>query len=82
MIFDGYKYSRDQVFALLHDNGIIARKYFYPVTNAFECYQGLPGFDPGLTPVAGYMADRVLTLPLYPELPLEQVDRICRLILE
>ena len=82
MVFDGYKYDRDQVFARLNENGIVARKYFYPVTNAFECYAGRPGFDPGLTPVASYMAARVLTLPLYPELPLADVDRICRLILE
>ena len=82
VVFDGYKYDRDQVFARLNEHGIIARKYFYPVTNAFECYAGLPGFDPALTPVASYMAARVLTLPLYPELPLEDVDRICRLILD
>ena len=81
VVFDGYKYDRDQVFARLNENGIVARKYLYPVTNAFECYAGLPGFDPALTPVASYVAARVLTLPLYPELPLEDVDRICRLIL-
>ena len=52
VVFDGYKYDRDQVFARLNENGIVARKYFYPVTNAFECYAGLPGFDPALTGVA------------------------------
>lgn len=82
VVFDGYKYDRDQVFARLNEDGIVARKYFYPATNAFECYAGRPGFDPALTPVASYVAARVLTLPLYPELPLEDVDRICRLILE
>lgn len=82
VVFDGYKYDRDRVFAILSENGIIARKYFYPVTNAFACYAGRPGFDPALTPVASYVADRVLTLPLYPELPLDEVDRICQLILK
>lgn len=82
VVFDGYKYTRDEVFAILSNNSILARKYFYPVTNAIECYKGRPGFDPALTPIASYTADRVLTLPLYPDLPLEDVDRICRLILE
>lgn len=82
VVFDGYKYTRDEVFAILSNNGIIARKYFYPVTNAIECYQGRPGFDPALTPIASYTADRVLTLPLYPDLPIEDVDRICQLILK
>lgn len=82
VVFDGYKYSRDNVFELLKENNIIARKYFFPPTNAFECYRGIPGFDPELTPVSSYIANRVLTLPLYPELPMEDVDRICSLILK
>ena len=81
VVFDGYKYSRDEVFARLAEHDIIARKYFYPLTNAFECYRGRPGFDPADTPVAAHIADRVLTLPLYADLPLETVDRICEIIL-
>ena len=61
---------------------IIARKYFYPLTSSFACYAGRPGFDPADTPVAAYMADRVLTLPLYADLSPADVDRICKIILE
>ena len=81
VVFDGFRLSRDQVFALLAEHGIHARKYFYPLTNSFECYRGQPGFDPADTPVAARIADRVLTLPLYADLSLEDVDRICDLIL-
>ena len=81
VVFDGYKYTRDEVFERLAAQDIIARKYFYPLTNAFACYRGLPGFDPADTPVAAHIADRVLTLPLYAELPHETVDRICDIIL-
>ena len=81
VVFDGYKYNRDEVFERLGAQNIVARKYFYPITNSFECYRGRPGFDPELTPVAKYMGDRVLTLPLYPELAHEDVDRICDIIL-
>ena len=81
VVFDGWKYTRDEVYARLAEQDIIARKYFYPLTNAFECYQGVPGFDPQDTPVAAHIADRVLTLPMYADLPLEKVDQICDIIL-
>ena len=81
VVFDGYKYSRDEVFARLGEQNIVARKYFYPITNSFDCYRGRPGFDPETTPVARYIGDRVLTLPLYPELAHEDVERICDIIL-
>ena len=81
VVFEGYKYSRDEVFDLLAAQGIVARKYFYPLTNSFQCYQGLPGFDVKDTPVAERIASQVLTLPMYADLSLEDVDRICDVIL-
>lgn len=35
---DGYKYTLDEIFAKLAEQGITARKYFYPLTSDFECY--------------------------------------------
>lgn len=78
VVFDGYKMTRDEVFEKLKDNDIIARKYFYPLTNSFECYKDR--YDVDETPVAKYIAERVLTLPLYADLALEDVDRICEII--
>ena len=82
VVFDGYKYDRDQIFELLKAEDIIARKYFYPITNSFKCYEGCPGFDPDATPVAKHISERVLTLPMYADLSLEDVDRICDIILK
>ena len=81
VVFDGFRLDRDQVFARLAENGVNTRKYFYPLTNSFACYAGKPGFDPAETPVAAYVADRVLTLPLYADLAEEDADRICDIIL-
>lgn len=81
VIFDGYKYNRDVVMAKLAEHGIGARKYFYPITNTFECYKDIPGFEPERTPVALRASMNVLTLPLYADLALEDVDRICDIIL-
>lgn len=82
VVFDGYKYTRDQIFEMLAEQGIVARKYFFPLTNSYECYKDLPTAGEEKTPVAKHIADRVLTLPMYADLPLEVVDQICDVILK
>ena len=59
-------------------HGIGARKYFYPLLNDCASY----GFRGDETPVARDIAAKVLTLPLYPELSPEDVDRICGILRE
>lgn len=82
VMFDGFKKDRDCVYAELDHYGITARKYFYPITNSFECYKGYITAGADKTPIAKYLGDRVLTLPLYADLALEDVDRICDIILK
>lgn len=71
--------SRNEVFEKLAEKSVGARKYFYPLTNTFDCFHGKYNAD--LTPVALHISKRVLTLPLYADLSLEDVDRICKVIL-
>lgn len=80
VLFDGYTLNRNQIFENLKKYKIFARKYFYPLTNSFECYKDK--FNTDETPVAQYVADRVLTLPMYADLALDDVDRICNIILD
>ncbi|MCD7955158.1 MAG: DegT/DnrJ/EryC1/StrS family aminotransferase [Lachnospiraceae bacterium] len=72
--------NRDDVFEALAKENIKARKYFYPLTNTFDCYHGC--FDVSRTPVALQVSRQVLTLPLYADLPLSDVDRICDIIMK
>jgi len=72
--------SRDKIADKLLENGIFARKYFYPLTNTFECYKGK--FELQETPIAQKISEQVLTLPLYADLSLDDVDRICDIILK
>lgn len=81
VVFDGYKYTRNEVYSMLLDHGIMARKYFYPLTNGYECYRNYPTAGVEKTPVAQHVSLRVLTLPLYADLPMEVVERICDIIL-
>ena len=81
VVFDGYKNTRDEIFEKLKANDIIARKYFYPLINGFECYKNLEAAGEKKTPVAKRIADNVLTLPLFADLTVEMVDKICDIIL-
>ena len=81
VVFDKYKYTRNEIFEKLKQHNIVARKYFYPLTNSFECYCNYSTAGVEKTPVAQYIALRVLTLPLYPDLSVDIVDEICDLIL-
>ncbi len=81
VVFDGFGASRDEVFDALGREGITARKYFYPLTNSFECYRDLPTAGTGKTPAAAFLAGHVLTLPLYADLSMEDTDLICDIIL-
>ena len=81
VVFDGFAWERNEVYDMLAQNDILARKYFYPLTNSFDCYADLPTAGKEKTPVAAYLADRVLTLPMYSDLSLDDVDRICGIIL-
>lgn len=71
--------TRNEVMDKLAKNGIGARKYFYPLTNTFECFHN--AFDVNETPVALHVSKHVLTLPLYEDLSIEDVDNICEIIL-
>lgn len=82
VVFNGYKYNRNEIFEKLKEREIVARKYFYPLTNDMECYRGYATAGADKTPVAKYIADRVLTLPLYADLSVKDVDRICDVLLD
>lgn len=79
VVFDEYNMSRDEVYEILKQHNFIARKYFYPLISNLECYKGK--FVSNKTPVAEYVANRILCLPVYADLSLEYVDEICNLIL-
>lgn len=78
VLFDRFKKSRDEIFNELQQYEVYARKYFYPLTTQFKCYEGL--FDVNATPVAKFVSERILTLPLYADLALADVDKICNII--
>ena len=52
IIFNNYKYRRDEVYQKLKNENIIARKYFYTLTNEFGCYKNVKSIHYNETPIA------------------------------
>ena len=80
VVFDKNKFglNRDEICEILAKNNIFARKYFYPLINDFDCYKDeYSSLD---TPIAKYISDNVLTLPMYADLKEEEIDMICNII--
>ncbi|SMC40472.1 dTDP-4-amino-4,6-dideoxygalactose transaminase [Oscillospiraceae bacterium] len=71
--------SRTEVQDKLKEHSISARKYFYPLTNSFSAFNGK--YDVMKTPTALHVSKNILALPLYADMTLEDVDRICEIIL-
>ncbi len=73
--------TRDRVYTGLAGVGIHARKYFFPLTVNLEYFAGrfrsLKGIES-----ARRISDRVLCLPIYPDLGVESVDSICGKVTE
>ncbi len=73
-----YGYTRDYVYDELKKENIFTRKYFYPIANEFKCYKNI--YDSKTTPNALRISKQILSLPLYADLSISSVDRICKLI--
>ena len=72
-----YPLTRDALYSALQTHDIMTRRYFYPLISDFPMYRGLPSARNDNLPVARKVADRVLCLPIFPNLPMADVDRIC-----
>ena len=72
--------SRDELHEKLKEYNVFTRKYFYPLITDFQCYKGKYKDDHLVN--AKYVGNRVMTLPLYGSLDLEDVLQICKIIKE
>jgi dTDP-4-amino-4,6-dideoxygalactose transaminase len=82
ILVDETKYgkSRDELYEHLKENNIFARRYFYPLISNFPTYKGLPSAAPGNLPVANEVAEKVICLPIYPDLEISDVNRIVEIL--
>lgn len=69
--------SRNEVYDILKTCNIFVRKYFYPLCSDYPCYKQLPSAHKDNLPIANQIADEILALPFYGELPVADVEQIC-----
>lgn len=74
-----YGNTRDKLYELLKQHNIYGRRYFYPLISQFSTYRGLDSAKPGKMPIAEKVAQEVICLPIYPDLSLDLVNKICDL---
>ena len=77
-----YSMGRDELYARLREDNIFSRRYFYPLISSFPMYRGLPSSHRDNLPNANAIASKVICLPIYPELEIEDCERVVRIIQE
>ena len=75
-----YGLTRDELYYKLQEHDIYGRRYFYPLISDFPTYRGLPSANAENIPVATKVAKEVICLPIYPNLEVENIERICNII--
>jgi dTDP-4-amino-4,6-dideoxygalactose transaminase len=80
MVNEDFALTRDELYELLKENRIMARRYFYPLISSFFMYKFAESAKRENLPVAHQLADKVICLPLYPGLEEEVQHKIAGLI--
>ncbi len=73
--------TRDELYFKMKENGVLGRRYFYPLISEFSTYRGLPSADPANLPKAHRMADSVICLPMHHALAPEDIELTLSIIL-
>lgn len=77
-----YGMTRDELYFKMKEQGILGRRYFYPLISTFSTYRGLPSAAPENLPVATKIANEVICLPMHHELSEEDINKILDLIVK
>ena len=75
-----YGMTRDELYFKMKEQGILGRRYFYPLISTFSSYCGLPSAAPENLPVSTRIANEVICLPMHHGLSKEDIDRVLECI--
>lgn len=75
---DVFGKNREDLFEALKAEGVMTRRYFYPAANDLECFKAI--YDVRKTPIAHQTSMNILCLPMYADLALEDVEKICSIV--
>ena len=77
-----YGDSRDSLYLRMKEQGVLSRRYFYPLISNFPTYDGLPTANKENLPLGNKVADEVLCLPMHHLLSEEDINRVINLIIK
>ena len=77
-----YGMTRDELYFKMKADGVLGRRYFYPLISTFSTYRDLPSAAPENLPVATKVANEVICLPMHHELSDEDINRVLELIVK
>ena len=72
--------TRDELYFKMKEQGVLGRRYFYPLICEFSTYRNLESSTRENLPNAYKMADEVICLPMHHLLGEEDIERILNLI--
>lgn len=75
-----YGMTRDELYFKMKEQGVLGRRYFFPLISTFSTYRGLPSAAPENLPVANKIANEVICLPMHHALSDNDINRILGLI--
>lgn len=81
-INENYALSRDELYFKLQKHNIFGRRYFYPLISTFPPYRGLQSANPSNLVNAEKVSSQVICLPIYPDLDVNSIDKICNLVID
>lgn len=79
-VTDAYPLSRDVLYEKMRGEGIMVRRYFYPLISHFPIYRNLRRAAPENPTVAQRIADQILCLPIYSTMSEFDCARVVRSI--
>lgn len=77
-----YGETRDALYFRMKADGILGRRYFYPLISTFSTYRSLPSAAPENLPVATKIANEVICLPMHHALTDEDIERVLSYIIK
>ncbi|MFZ3388764.1 dTDP-4-amino-4,6-dideoxy-D-glucose aminotransferase VioA [Buttiauxella gaviniae] len=80
LIQDDYKLSRDELYFKLKEDGILSRRYFFPLISNMPMYRGLTSSNKDNLPYANDASDRVLCLPIFDAMSLSDFERVIHVL--
>lgn len=75
-----YGMTRDELYFKMREQGVLGRRYFYPLISTFSTYRGLESSRPDNLPNAHKMAESVICLPMHHELSAKDIERVLNCI--